>query len=119
MEDVIRELEFAPRGADGIPEGLATLDKRLLEAARKVFCDYMGAVYSAVGRRGPKGAHSVRSTQVLTALGWTDAAENYVPGRPSTLRAALGLTGKATAAARDAAVRCGALGAVRVSGPER
>lgn len=109
MEDVIRGLESAPRGADGVPEGLASLDKRLLEAVREAFCGYMGAVYSAVGTAGARGTHSVRNTQVLTALGWTEAAEGYVPGRPSALRAALGLAGKATAAARDAAVRCGAL----------
>ena len=109
MEDVIRGLESAPRGADGVPQGLASFDRRLLEAGRKAFCGYLGAVYSSVGTAGARGAHSVRRTQVLTALGWTEAAEGYVPGRPSALRAALGLAGKATAAARDAAVRCGAL----------
>ena len=83
MEDVIRGLESAPRGADGVPEGLASLDKRLLEAVREAFCGYMGAVYSAVGTAGARGTHSVRNTQVLTALGWTEAAEGYVPGRPS------------------------------------
>lgn len=56
-----------------------------------------------------EGAHSMRSTQVLTALGWTEATEGYVPRRPSALRPALRLAGKATAAARSVAVRCGAL----------
>jgi len=69
----------------------------------------MGSVCSSVGKAGAKGAHSVRRAQVLTAFGWTEVAESYVPGKPSALRAALGLAGKATAAARGAAVRCGAL----------
>jgi hypothetical protein len=46
---------------------------------------------------------------LLTALGWVEASERYVPKRPSELRAALGVEGKATAAAREAAERCGAL----------
>lgn len=47
--------------------------------------------------------------QVLTALGWAEVSERYVPKRPSALRAAFGIKGKATAAAREAAERCGAL----------
>ena len=82
---------------------MASFDARLLEASRKGLCGYAGAVYSRFGTRGTEGAHSVRRTQVLTALGWTEYAENYFPGKPPALRAALGLTGKATAAARDAA----------------
>lgn len=51
----------------------------------------------------------MRPVQILTALGWAEASERYVPQRPSPLREALGLKGKATAAAREAAERCGAL----------
>jgi len=47
--------------------------------------------------------------QLLTALGWVASSERYVPKRPSGLRAALAVKGKATAAAREAAERCGAL----------
>lgn len=92
-----------------MPEKLASFDAELLEAARRAYCEYLGRVYSSIGTRRMKGAHSVRRTQILTVLGWTEAAEGYIPKRPSGLRAALGLKGKATAAAREAVVRCGAL----------
>jgi hypothetical protein len=43
--------------------------------------------------------------QILTAVGWAEVAERYVPKCPSALRAALGIKDMATAAARDAAER--------------
>lgn len=55
------------------------------------------------------GGHSVRPVQILTAMGWAEALECYFPKRPSILRPALGIRDKATAAARDAVERCGAL----------
>ena len=51
----------------------------------------------------------MRTVQLLTALGWVEASEHYVPKRPSPLREALKIKDKATAAARDASERCGAL----------
>jgi hypothetical protein len=76
---------------------------------RKDLTAFLGRLFSLFGARPAKGGHSVRTVQMLTALGWVEASECYVPKRPSALRAALGVVGKATAAARDAAERCGAL----------
>ena len=70
---------------------------------------FLGRLFTLFGKRPAKGCHSVRPVQLLTALGWVEAAERYVPKRPSVLRAALGIRDKATAAAREAAERCGAL----------
>jgi len=106
---VLRELEAAPRDAGGVPEGAAQADARLLAAARKDLAAFLGRRFSLFGARPAKGGHSVRAVQLLTALGWVEASERYVPKRPSALRAALGIAGKATAAAREAAERCGAL----------
>jgi hypothetical protein len=102
-------LESASRGPDGIPEGAAEADARLLAAARKDLLVFLGALFSRFGTRRVKGGHSVRAVRLLTVLGWAEVSERYVPKRPSALRAALGTAGKATAAARDAAERCGAL----------
>ncbi len=102
-------MESASRGPDGIPEGAAEADARLLAAARKDLLVFLGALFSRFGTRRVKGGHSVRTVRLLTVLGWAEASERYVPRRPSALRAALGIAGRATAAARDAAERCGAL----------
>ena len=102
-------MEAAPRGTEGVPEGAAEADARLLGAARKDLLAFLGPLFTLFGTRAAEGCHSVRAVQVLTALGWAEASERYVPKRPSALRAALGIKGKATAAAREAAERCGAL----------
>ena len=102
-------MEAASRGPDGVPEGAAESDARLLAAARKDLLAFLGLLFTLFGTRPDKGGHSVRAVQLLTALGWVEASERYVPKRPSGLRAALAIKGKATAAAREAAERCGAL----------
>lgn len=102
-------MEAAPCGAEGVPEGAAEADARLLAAARKDLLAFLGLLFTLFGTRPGKGGHSVRAVQLLTALGWVEASERYVPKRPSGLRAALAIKGKATAAAREAAERCGAL----------
>ena len=109
VEAVLREMEAAPRGAEGVPEGAAEADARLLGAARKDLLAFLCRLFTLFGARAEEGCHSVRAVQILTALGWVEASERYVPKRPSALRAALGIAGKATAAAREAAERCGAL----------
>jgi len=106
---VLLELESAPCGANGLPEGAGELDARLLDAARKDLLAFLGGLFTLFARRLATGCHSARPVQILTSLGWTDASEGYVPKRPSALRKALGIREKATAAARDAAERCGAL----------
>ena len=93
----------------GVPEGADALDARLLTAARKDLLAFLGLLFTLFGTRSGEGCHSVRTVQLLTALGWTEASERYVPKRPSHLREALGIKGKATAAARDASERCGTL----------
>ena len=106
---VLRDLEAAPCGAGGVPEGAEDADMRLLEAARKDLLEFLGLLFTLFGTRSGEGCHSVRSVQLLTALGWAEVSERYVPRRPSSLRKGLRIKGKATAAARDAAERCGAL----------
>ena len=106
---MLRDLESAPLGAEGVPEGAAEADARLRDAARKDLLAFLGLLFTLFAARSPGGCHSVRAVQLLTVLGWTEVSERYVPRRPSALRAALGVKGKATAAARDAAERCGAL----------
>lgn len=76
---------------------------------RKDLLAFLGRLFTLFGRRLSTGCHSARPVQILTALGWTVASECYVPRRPSVLRPALGIRKKATAAARDAVQRCGAL----------
>ena len=102
-------MEAQSGGAHGFPEGAAEADARLLAAARKDLLAFLGLLFTLLGTRSNKGCHSVRAVHLLTALGWVEASERYVPKRPSELRAALGVEGKATAAAREAAERCGAL----------
>ena len=82
---------------------------RLLAATRKDLLAFLGLLFTLFGTRSDEGCHSVRAVQLLTVLGWTEASERYVPKRPSPLREALGIKGKATAAARDASERCGTL----------
>jgi len=106
---VLRKLEAAPRGAGGVPESAAEADARLLGAARRDLLAFLGRLYTLFGATPRKGSRGARSRTALTALGWARFSETYVPKEPSALAAALGLGGRATAAARDAAARCGAL----------
>jgi hypothetical protein len=109
IESVLRTLESASLGPEGLPEGAAGVDALLLGAARKDLLAFLGKLFTLFGMRLASGLHSVRPVQIMTALGWTVASECYVPKQPSVLRKALGIRAKATAAARDAAERCGAL----------
>lgn len=109
VESVLLALDAAPRNADGIPDGAAVIDARLLDAAHMDLLTFLGQLFTLFGTRMVKGRHSVRPIQILTALGWVEASESYTPKSPSFLRAALRIKDKATAAARDAAERCGAL----------
>ena len=106
---MLRELESARPGAGGVPRGAAEADARLLGAAREDLLAFIGTLFTLFGARSPESCHSVRAVRVLTAMGWAEVSERYVPKSPSALRAALGIKGMATAAARDAAERCGAL----------
>ena len=102
-------MECAPLSPEGVPEGSREVDARLLEAARKDLLTFLGKLFTLLGMRLSSGGHSVRPVQILTATGWSVALECYLPKRPSILRPALGIRDKATAAARDAVERCGAL----------
>jgi len=102
-------MESAPRSPEGVPEGAREVDARLLDAVRKDLLTFLGKLFTLLGMRLAEGCHSVRPFQLLTVLGWTEVLECYVPKRPSILRHALGIRDKATAAARDAIERCGAL----------
>ena len=106
---MLRELEAARPGAGGVPEGAAKADAHLLDAARKDLLAFIGRLFTHFGTRFRGSCHSVRTVQILTAVGWAEVAERYVPKCPSALRAALGIKDMATAAARDAAERCGTL----------
>lgn len=109
IESVLRTLESAPPGPEGLPEGAAGVDALLLGAARKDLLAFLGKLFTLFGKRLVEGCHSVRTVQILTALGWMEVSECYVPKQPSVLRHALGIREKATAAARDAVECCGAL----------
>jgi hypothetical protein len=102
-------MESAPRSPEGVPEGAREVDARLLDAVRKDLLTFLGKLFTLLGMRLAEGCHSVRPFQMLTVLGWTEVLECYVPKHPSILRHALGIRDKATAAARDAIERCGAL----------
>ena len=102
---MLRELEAARPGAGGVPEGAAKADAHLLDAARKDLLAFIGRLFTHFGTRFRGSCHSVRTVQILTAVGWAEVAERYVPKCPSALRAALGIKDMATAAARDAAER--------------
>ena len=75
IEAVLRDLEAAPCGAGGVPEGAEDADMRLLEAARKDLLEFLGLLFTLFGTRSGEGCHSVRSVQLLTALGWAEFAE--------------------------------------------
>ena len=92
-----------------MPEGAGAVDAHLLAAARKDLLAFLGILFTLFGTHSGEGCHSVRTVQLLTVLGWAEVSECYVPKRSSVLREALGIKGKATAAARDAAERCGTL----------
>jgi hypothetical protein len=109
VEAVLAGLEAAPRGAAGVPEGAGASDARLLGAARRDLLGFVGRLYTLFGTAPRRGSRGTRGRTALTALGWARFSETYVPKKPSGLAAALGLEGRATAAARDAAARCGAL----------
>ena len=83
VEAVLRELESAPCGAGGVPEGAEQADMRLLAATRKDLLAFLGLLFTLFGSRSDEGCHSVRAVQLLTVLGWTEASERYVPKRPS------------------------------------
>jgi hypothetical protein len=102
-------LETAPRSEAGFPEGAVQADGRLLKAARKDLLVFLGILYGLFAKAGSESAHSVRPIWLLSALGWVQVEERYVPGKPSVLRSALGIVGKATEAARESGERCGAL----------
>jgi len=102
-------LESAPLSSEGVPEGAGEIDALLLDAARRDLLTFLGKLFSLLGMQLADDCHSVRTVQILTALGWTEVSEKYVPKRPAVLRPALGVRDKATAAARDAVERCGAL----------
>jgi hypothetical protein len=105
----LKELEAAPRDASGIAQGAEQADARLLGAAREDLLGFVGKLFTAFGKVPREGSLGARPRTALTALGWAEFVETYVPKRPSALAAALGLEGKATAAARESASRCGAL----------
>ena len=110
IESVLRMLEAEPRNEDGLPAGIKELDRKLAEAA---VCDVRSLLSDVLshlaGARIP-GAHSYRSKQVLTCVGWIGVRYAYARGvGASALFTALGVIGKATAAARDRAIRCAAL----------
>jgi hypothetical protein len=110
IESVLRLLEAEPRNEDGLPAGIKDLDRKLAEAA---VCDVRSLLSDVLshlaGARIP-GAHSYRSKQVLTCVGWIGVRYAYVRGvGASALFTALGVIGKATAAARDRTIRCAAL----------
>ena len=52
----MRELEAAPRGPDGIPDGAAEADARLIAAARKDLFSFLGLLFTVFGTRPDKEA---------------------------------------------------------------
>ena len=109
VESVLLALEASPRSSDGIPEGAAESDARLLDAARKDLRVFLGLLFTLFGTGTTKDFHDVRPVWLLSAVGWINVNERYVPKQPSALRSALGIKDKATEAAYESVVRCGAL----------
>ena len=109
VESVLLAFEASPRSSDGIPEGAAESDARLLDAARKDLRVFLGLLFTLFGTGTTKDFHDVRPVWLLSAVGWINVNERYVPKQPSALRSALGIKDKATEAAYESVVRCGAL----------
>lgn len=106
----MRTLETGPHDDDGLPAEIKDLDRKLTEAAVCDVRSVLSAVLSHLGENSTSGAHSYRTNQVLTCVGWISVRCAYVRGvGTSALFTALGLIGKATAAARDRTIRCAAL----------
>ena len=110
IENVLRTLQAGPKAEDGLPAGIKDLDRKLTEAAIGDVRSLLSSVFSYFGVSMITGAHSYRLKQVLTCVGWISVRYAYARGvGASPLFTALGVIGKATAAARDRAIRCAAL----------